>query len=151
MTQATELTIRKSLTVAAPVERAFEVFTERIGSWWPLEHYSIGGDQVEAVVIDQREGGRVYERSKDGSEAEWADVLAWEPPNRLVLRWRVNPKSPATEVEVHFSPEGEGMTRVELEHRGWEAFTDEALTTSRAGYSEGWDLVLGRYQEGVDS
>jgi len=32
--QAQDLTIRKSIAVDVPVERAFEVFTQEIGRWW---------------------------------------------------------------------------------------------------------------------
>jgi hypothetical protein len=37
-------------------------------------------------------------------------------------------------------PEGDG-TRVELEHRGWEAYGDGAGESS-SSYGKGWDLVL---------
>jgi hypothetical protein len=73
----------------------------------------------ENVVFDERVGGRVYERAADGREADWADVIAREPPRRFVLRWRVNPKRAPTEIEVRFTAE-DGRTRVDLEHRGWD-------------------------------
>ena len=146
-TQAADLTIRKSLTVAAPIERAFEVFTERIGTWWPLDSHSIGGEKATSAVVEGRVGGGVYEVMDDGATAPWATVLAWEPPHRLVLSWHVNPGVPATEVEVRFSKEGDG-TRVELEHRGWDALGEKGVGMS-SGYDEGWELVLGRYVEGV--
>ena len=41
---------------------------------------------------------------------------------------------------MRFVPEGDG-TRVELEHRGWERWGDEAAET-RASYDSGWDTVL---------
>jgi uncharacterized protein YndB with AHSA1/START domain len=142
-TQAADLTVRKSLTVAAPVERAFEVFTERIGAWWPFDPHSIGGEKTTTAVIEGRENGAVYEVMEGGGTAPWATVVSWEPPHRLVLSWHVNSEDPATEVEVRFSPDGDG-TRVDLEHRGWEQFGDQAPEAS-GGYDEGWNLVLGRY------
>ncbi|MGH3103175.1 MAG: SRPBCC family protein [Gaiellaceae bacterium] len=148
-TQAADLTIRKTVTVAAPIERAFEVFTERIGAWWPLGTHSIGGEKAETVSVEGREGGRVYERIKGGEEADWATVTVWEPPRRLVLSWKVNPEAPApTEIEVRFEPEGDG-TRVDLEHRGWERFGDQA-EEARSGYASGWDAVLGLYAGAAD-
>jgi uncharacterized protein YndB with AHSA1/START domain len=89
----------------------------------------------------------VYERSTDGEEADWADVVAWEPPTRLVLRWRVNPERAPTEVEVCFTPDGDG-TRVELDHRGWDATGDP---DGRAGYHRGWDYVLGQFADAVQT
>jgi uncharacterized protein YndB with AHSA1/START domain len=145
-TQAADLTIRKTVTVAAPLERAFEVFTERLGTWWPFAAYSIGGERTQTAVVEGREGGRMYEVIEGGEEAYWATVTAWEPPHRLVLSWKVNPDAAApTEIEVRFSPDGDA-TRVELEHRGFERLGG-AAQEARGGYSEGWDLVLGRYAE----
>ncbi len=142
-----DLTIRKSITVDAPVERAFQVFTERLGTWWPLASHSIGGDATDTAILEGREGGRLYERRRDGAEAHWAFVRVWEPPRRLVLEWKVNPdRTEPTEVEVRFTPVGEG-TRVELEHRGWERYADAA--EAYAEYETGWDYVLGRYVESV--
>jgi uncharacterized protein YndB with AHSA1/START domain len=135
--------IRKTVTVDASVETAFETFTRRIASWWPAGSHRVF-EQGSSVVFEERVGGRLYERSGDGDEADWADVLAWEPPHRLVLRWRVNPKRAPTEVEVRFVAE-DGGTRVELQHRGW----DDA--EGRASYDTGWDPVLARFTSAADS
>ena len=147
-THAADLVVRKSLTVAAPLERAFEVFTERIGTWWPFETFSIGEGRTRGAVFEGHEGGDVYELIGD-ERASWATVLAWEPPTRVVLSWHVNPEVPATELEIRFAPEAEG-TLVVLEHRGWERFGDRAADAS-GGYAQGWDLVLGHYAEGADT
>ena len=138
MRTAEGLVVRKTITVQASPERAFEVFTERIGEWWPFRSHSIHGDEVETAVFEGRDGGRVYERTAAGDEAEWGTVLAFEPPTRFLLEWRVNSARPATELEVTFTPNGSG-TRVELEHRGWD--TEERY----ANYDGGWDVVLGKY------
>ena len=133
--------VKKTIKVEASIEAAFDTFTSRIGDWWPASTHTIFGDTVEAVVFDEHVGGRVYERAKDGEEADWADVMVWEPPRRLVLRWRVNLERGPTEVEVRFTPE-DGETRIDLEHRGWDRIADEA---GRADYDPGWDFVLGCY------
>ena len=133
--------VRRSVGVDCGVEEAFRVFTREIGSWWPTESHAIEPGKVTQVVFEERVGGRVYEIAGEGAH-EWAVVRAWEPPNRLVLEWKVNPDRPATEIEVTFTPYEDGNgTRVELEHRGWD---DRDL---RDGYDTGWDLVLGRYVE----
>lgn len=143
-TQAADLTVRKTVTVAASIESAFEVFTERIATWWPLDTYSLGESRTKDVVMEGREGGRVYEVIEGGEEGYWATVTAWEPPRRLALSWKVNPEAAApTEIEVRFTTEGEG-TRVELEHRGFERLGEGAPKSSK-NYGEGWELILGRY------
>lgn len=135
--------INKSITVDASQEAAFQTFTQQIATWWPRSH-TVFEDRVQDIVFDARAGGRVYERSADGEEADWADVLTWEPNSRFVLRWRVNPKRGATELDVRFTPDGDG-TRVDLEHRGWDD------PEGRANYGPGWDQVLGHYIESFRS
>ena len=114
--------VRKVVSVQAPPEVAWRVFTERMGTWWPLAHYKIGKADAVDAVIEPRVGGRWYERGDDGSTCDWGSVLSWEPPSRLVLSWDINADwqyepSLKTEVEVRFIPDGTNATRVELEHR----------------------------------
>jgi uncharacterized protein YndB with AHSA1/START domain len=112
----------KKLTVNAPQDVAWRVFTAQLGSWWPLSSYKIGNVDAVDAVIEPRVGGRWYERGGDGSTCDWGSVLVWEPPSRLVLSWDIGADwrydaSLKTEIEVRFIPEREGVTRVELEHR----------------------------------
>jgi uncharacterized protein YndB with AHSA1/START domain len=141
-TQAQIEAIRKSVTVNVPVERAFEAFTDGITGWWPLATHSFGGENAVTAVFEGKEGGRVYERRQDGTEAEWAEVVAWEPPHRFVLEWKITP----SEVEVRFSYENDGVTRVDLEHRGWERAGKDA-DKKRENYAgaAGWDDVLNQF------
>ena len=144
--QATETdAIRKSVTVPLPLDKAFRLFTDGANSWWPLATHSIGGEQTESVTFDL-EAKRVYERTADGSEHDWADIVAWEPPDRFLLGWRVNPDAPTTDVEVRFVAEGE-ETRVDLEHRGWE----RRAAGERANYDGGWEFVLGQFVAAAQS
>lgn len=145
-TQAQVEAIRKSVTVNVPVERAFEAFTDGITSWWPLATHSYGGENATAAVFEGKVGGRVYERQNDGTEAEWAEVVAWEPPSRFLLDWKICP----SEVEVCFTDEGGGITRVDLEHRGWER-AGEGAQAIREDYAGGWEVVLGKFASGTKS
>jgi uncharacterized protein YndB with AHSA1/START domain len=138
--------VQKSVIVNAPVERAFEVFTDGLATWWPLGTHSLGKDQIDHMVFEHHAGGRVYEILKDGSEREWADVLAYDRLSSFTLAWRpyeLAEEGPATELEVRFIADGD-QTRVELEHRGWERLGDEAAE-SQQSYDSGWDFVLGQY------
>jgi uncharacterized protein YndB with AHSA1/START domain len=114
--------VRKVMSVQAPPAVAWRVFTEQMGTWWPLAVYKIGKANAVDAVIEPHVGGRWYERGEDGSSCDWGSVLTWEPPSRLVLSWDITADwqyDPAlkTEVEVRFIPEGDHATRVELEHR----------------------------------
>ena len=149
--QATDLgPITKSVTVDVPVERAFQVYTEGIATWWPLNVHSVS-HQAETCVFEGRQGGRIYERATDGKEHPWGTVVVWEPPSRVVYTWHPGrSEETAQEVEMHFRPEGVG-TRVDVEHRRWERLGDEAPPVIES-YQEGWDFVLGQcYVAGVNS
>ncbi len=145
--------VRKSLSVNATPERAFEVFTARFDSWWPRSH-SIGQSPLAEVVLEPRINGRWYGRLADGTEAEWGDVLAWDPPRRLVLAWRIGADwtyhaDLLTEVEVRFTAEGE-RTRVDFEHRGLERMGEKAAETRVALDSDGgWTGILKLYADAV--
>jgi uncharacterized protein YndB with AHSA1/START domain len=142
MSEATAMVIRKSIVVEAPVGRAFDVFTKELASWWPLATHSVAQERAETAVLEEGVGGRVYERSREGEEADWGRITVWDPPHRLVLTWHPG-RGPETaqEVELRFASV-DGGTQVELEHRGWEKLGDR-MAVVMAGYEEGWDHVLG--------
>ena len=142
--------VRQSVVVRAPRRRTFETFVRTIGAWWPVQPFSAGKDQVRDVTVERRAGGRVYETWADGTEVTWGELLAWEPPERFVMTWRMTPAP--TEVELTFAALGPRLTRVAVEHRGWEALTDSQLGEDCAlpggytggSYAAGWALILGR-------
>jgi len=126
MTTQTDTSVQSTIVVDAPIEKAFSVFTEGIGSWWEPEHHILQGELAE-MVFEPRAGGHVYDRAVDGSVCRWARVLVYEPPVRIVISWDINLQwqietdpARASEVEVRFVAESPERTRVELEHRGIE-------------------------------
>jgi uncharacterized protein YndB with AHSA1/START domain len=136
------------ITVAAPADRAFAVFTESVNTWWPHQ-YHIGQADVDQVILEPREGGRWYERGVDGSECDWGRVLAWQPPHRLVLTWQINGSwqydpdpDHASEIEIRFTPDGPEQTTVALEHRHLDRLVDgQALRDGLRG-GGGWNAIL---------
>jgi uncharacterized protein YndB with AHSA1/START domain len=143
-------TIRKQLTVEAPLERAFRVFTANMGAWWPKDHH-IGAAALKDCVIEPKVNGRWYELSEDGTACEWGKVLAWDPPRRLLLAWQLNAGfkyDPAllTEVEVTFTVLGPKLTRVDFEHRDLERF-GEAADRLRGDMDKGWGQILESYRQ----
>jgi len=154
--QATETSIQTSITVEAPLERAFSVFVEDFDAIKPREHNMLDVDIAE-TVFEPRAGGHIYDRGVDGSECRWARVLAYEPPDRVVFTWDISPRwaietdpDKASEVEVRFVPESPDRTRVELEHRNLDRH-GEAWESVRAGVEspDGWPLYLSRFAERV--
>jgi len=124
--QSSAAPVRTRTVVEAPINRAFEVFTREMKSWWPSDHHILDGEVAE-MIFEPRLGGRIYDRGTDGQECTWARVLAYEPPDRVVFSWDISPQwvtetdlDRTSEVEVRFIAETQSRTRVELEHRGLE-------------------------------
>ena len=154
--QATDTSVRTSTVVDAPIERAFSVFTEGIGTWFPAQYNLLEVDIAERV-FEPRVGGEIYDRGTDGTECHWARVLAYEPPDRVMFSWNISPQwqietDPArtSEVEVWFFAEGSDRTRVELEHRHIDRHGDGWEQTRDAVASEGgWPGCLRAFAERV--
>jgi uncharacterized protein YndB with AHSA1/START domain len=150
--QPTAMTVRHSVVVEAPIDKAFEVFTKGFGRFKPTEHNLLGLEIAE-TVFDGRVGGYLYDRGVDGRECRWARILAYDPPNRILLSWDIGPTwqiepdpNKTSEFEVRFVAETPTRTKVELEHRnldrhgdGWEGVRDGV------DGEFGWPLYLRRY------
>jgi uncharacterized protein YndB with AHSA1/START domain len=140
--------VRKVVSVKAPPEVAWRVFTEKMGTWWPLAHYKIGKAHAVDAVIEPHVGGRWYERGDDGSTCDWGRVLSWDPPSRLVLSWDISADwqpdpTLKTELEVRFIADGENDTRVELEHRHLDRYGARRDEMRRIFDTEGdWGRLL---------
>jgi uncharacterized protein YndB with AHSA1/START domain len=143
--------VRKVMSVQAPPDVAWRVFTEQMGSWWPLAHYKIGKTNAVDAIMEPRVGGLWYERGDDGSTCNWGSVLAWEPPSRLVLSWDITADwqydpNLKTEIEVLFIAEGKDATRVELEHRKLDRYGTRAAEMRRIFDTEGdWGRLLAMF------
>ena len=151
---AAATSVRHEIVVEAPIDRAFSVFTTGFGSFKPPEHNLLAVDIAE-TVFEPRVGGRVYDRGVDNSECQWARVLAFEPPTRVMISWDISPQwqietdvERTSEVDVRFIAETPNRTRVELEHRnldrhgdGWEAVRDGVDA------ADGWPLYLRRFAD----
>jgi uncharacterized protein YndB with AHSA1/START domain len=136
-TQVQETSVTTQTVVDAPIDHAFRVFTDGIGSWWDPGHHILEAELAE-MVFEPRVGGHIIDRGTDGSECRWARVLAYEPPHRVCFSWDINLRweletdpAKASEIEVAFTEDGPGRTRVVLTHRhldrhgeGWEAMRD---------------------------
>jgi uncharacterized protein YndB with AHSA1/START domain len=151
-TQKSGTSVHASIVVDAPIEQAFQLFTQDFGKFKPPDHNLLGVEIAE-TVFEPRVGGHLYDRGVDGSECLWARVLAYEPPDRLVLTWNISPQwqiesdpTKTSEWEVRFVAETDQRTRVEIEHRnldrhgeGWEGVREGV------GGDQGWPLYLNRY------
>jgi uncharacterized protein YndB with AHSA1/START domain len=150
-TTDTDTTVRRTIVVRAGRARAFAVFTEGIGTWWPPEHHILQAELAE-MVFEPRVGGRIVDRGVDGSECAWSRVLAYDPPDHFVMSWDIGldwqietDPSRTSEIEVTFTDQGDGTTLVALEHRhldrhgdGWQGMR------SAVADPNGWQVGLDR-------
>jgi hypothetical protein len=140
--------VRKVVSVQAPQDVAWRVFTEKMGTWWPLAMYKIGKANAVDAVIEPRVGGRWYERGDDGSTCDWGSVALWEPHSRLVLYWEItadwqHDPNLKTELELRFIADGKNATRVELEHRRLDLYGARRDEMRRIFDTEGdWGRLL---------
>jgi uncharacterized protein YndB with AHSA1/START domain len=153
-TPTSATSIRHEIVVDAPIERAFSVFTEGFGSFKPPEHNMLTVEIAE-TVFEPRVGGDVSDRGVDGSVCRWARVLAYEPPNRVVISWDISPQwqietelERTSEVDVRFIRETPERTRVELVHRDLDRHGDGWETVREGVDNEGgWPTYLRRFAD----
>jgi uncharacterized protein YndB with AHSA1/START domain len=157
MTETTTLApVHKTIAVKASPERAFEIFTADFDSWWPRSHH-IGKAPMKRAIIEQKAGGRCYSEQTDGTDCDWGSVLVWDPPARVVIAWQINTDwtfqpdvAKSSEVEIRFTAQPGGMTRVDLEHRLLDRHGAAAGTMRTTIDSEnGWGMLLKTYGDRV--
>jgi hypothetical protein len=150
--------VRKSVTVKASLEHAFHVFTEGFDSWWPRDHH-IGKSPMKKALIEGYVGGRCYSQQEDGTDCPWGSVTVWEPPQRFVFAWQINgawqfepEMALSSEVEVRFTAEPDGTTRVDLEHRNFERMSmgGEQMRTMVEG-GMGWEALMHLYRDKAEA
>ena len=152
----TAASVRKSITVHAPIEKCFETFTAGVDRWWPRQHH-VGDSPMKEMIMELEVGGRCYAVREDGTESPWGHVLAYEPPTRLVVAWQLTAEfaydeSFVTEVEVTFTPQGADQTLVELEHRNLERYAEaKEQMVAMLGSDDGWGLSLKNFAEAAGS
>ena len=150
--------VLKSVTVHASADQAFKVFTEGFDTWWPRSHH-IGSSPMKRAVIEGFVGGRCYTEQVDGTDCPWGAVTIWDPPRRLVFAWLITPewkfqpdRTKASEVEVRFTPLGDGTTRVDLEHRHFERCGEGGETMRKGvGGDGGWPGLLEMFKAAAET
>jgi len=136
----------KTVSVSLAPKEAFALFTDDIASWWPLATYSVARDDAVDCRFEPRVGGRLYEIARDGTESDWGEVLAWEPPDRIELTWHPGDSRDRQQHIVVGFQAVDGGTKLRLEHSGWERLGERGAAV-RESYQTGWDEVLDPYVE----
>ena len=132
--------LRLSFDLECSPEHAFATWTAKIDRWWPADHTTSGQADAE-VVLEPGVGGRIYERTADGTEHDWGEVTVWDPPRQLGYQWHLRRnRADATDVVIRFAPQG-SQTRVDIEHTGWERLGVDGPDW-RNRNRNGWETLL---------
>ena len=133
--------LRLSYEIQCSPEHAFEVWTTRVSTWWPKDH-SVSGHPGTRVVLEPHRGGRIFERTPEGTEIDWGEITLWSPPRRLGYLWHIGrDRGAATDVELTFVDLGDGTTRLEIVHTGWERLGADG-PASREANTNGWSSLV---------
>lgn len=134
--------ITRTVLLRCDPPRAFTLFTERAGEWWPAERRHTK-DPQSTIRIEKT--GRFYERSTTGAEVELGIVRSFEPARRLVLDWYPGTSAAQpTHVEVRFEAEGPD-TRITILHGPGPA-SAELYAQRVAAYEASWTRVLSAWE-----
>jgi hypothetical protein len=140
--------LRISFEVGCSPDHAFDTWTGRASAWWPHEH-TVSHQPGAEIVFEPRAGGRIFERTRDGEEIEWGEIVEWDPPRRLRYLWHIaTDPAHATDVEIVFRELADSTTRVEIEHGGWEKLGEIGQAWREANQA-GWGGVLPSYEDAL--
>ncbi|MGZ4756774.1 MAG: SRPBCC family protein [Acidimicrobiia bacterium] len=141
--------LRLSYEINCPAQHAFDVWTTRLSTWWPKGH-SASGDSGTVVVLEPRLGGRIFERTPDGTEIDWGEITVWNPPSRLGYVWHIGrERADATDVQLTFVDLGDERTRLDIVHGGFDRLGDEGLAWRQAN-TNGWDALIPRFVDAAE-
>jgi hypothetical protein len=141
--------LRLSYEIECSAEHAFDVWTTRVSTWWPKGH-STSGNLDTTVLLEPRLGGRIFERTPDGTEIDWGEITQWSPPTRLGYLWHIaRDRSDATDVELTFVDLGNGRTRLDIVHTGWERLGTQGQEWREAN-TNGWGALIPNFIEAAE-
>src|SRR5215472_15105417 len=125
-------TVKRTLHVNVPIDFAFRMLTQKMGTWWPATHH-IAKTPFAEIVIEPHAGGRWFERDSAGAECDWGRVLLFEPPKQVVLSWHLQP-------DFHFEADMTRASEVSFDffrrgrkRRAWSLSIATSSGTARAG------------------
>lgn len=134
-----------TIEVPADQETAFNVFTQKMGDWWPLDKRAMSlkdGEKPQCLNVDAQLGGKIVEVSESGKEHYWGSFKTFSPNDSVSMNFHMGmPPENASLVEVDFTALSENHTQVQLVQSNWEAFGDFAEMVYN-GYKSGWVIIF---------
>ena len=149
--------IIKTIEVPCSQKLAFEVFLNKMDSWWPLGKFTTSamrGEPAKSIRVEAKQGGNIVEIGSDDTETSWGTIKSYDPHDSFSMDFHIPRPDEQVEdgadprgqlgrslIEVRFIALGSERTRVELTQSNWEAFGDMAEAI-RGGYGGGWVMIF---------
>lgn len=137
--------IVKTIEVPCSQEKAFRLFVEEMGAWWPLNRFSasvLRGEAAQGLRVEATVGGAIVEIGPDGTEHLWGTITAFTPYEAIEMDFHIaQPATSASRLELTFTPIAGDRTRVQLTQSKWEAFGKKAKQMY-GGYAKGWAVIF---------
>ena len=74
--------IVKTIEVPCGQEKAFKVFVNEMGTWWPLDKRSMSmksGKPAKSLRIEPKQDGKIVEIGHDDTEHLWGTIKSYDP------------------------------------------------------------------------
>ncbi len=138
----------KTFEVPCSQKNAFEVFVDKMDTWWPLGKFTVSamaGSPAKGIRVDAREGGQIVEIGADGTEVLWGTILTLDRYSRITMDFHIpRPGDVVTTrplLELDFQALGPALTRVTLRQSNFEALGDMGAQV-RGGYDFGFKMIF---------
>lgn len=130
--------LTRTISLACPVDRAFDVFTRQVDLWWPRGHRRT---REAAMVLEPVLGGRLMERSPGGEEWLIGRLTRFARPDALAFDWFPGSPAAPTAVDIAFIAASTG-TKIRIVHKAISGGALAAWPDKVALFARGWDTVL---------
>lgn len=130
--------LERRIDLACPLDHGFRVFTEMTDLWWPRHHRR---NEAAKLIMQPQHGGRLFEKSPDGSEWTIGEVVAITPPDGLEFNWFPGSPAAPTNVKVTFTATETGCA-IHIRHSALSPEAMAAWSDKVSLFEKGWDTIL---------
>jgi hypothetical protein len=127
-------------------EKAFKIFTEQMGTWWPIHQRSMSmawhSKPAKSLEVQAKLGGKITEIGDDDTQHHWGTFTDFAPHDRVRFDLHMGmPPDQTSHVEVVFEALSDNATRVILTQTNFEGFGEMAAMVLQ-GYTSGWPVIF---------
>ena len=135
--------LRLSYEIDCPPDHAFDGLDDATVDVVAEGPLGLGRPRHASCMLEPRLGGRIFERTAGRQRDRLGRDHRVGPaaPPRLPLAHRRATRDDATDVELTFVDLGDGTTRLDIVHSGWERLGDEGVAWREAN-TGGWSALI---------